>query len=341
MSLAILGFGARTAVGLDAAATAAAVRAGIGGQAEHPFMLDRTGEPMVVARVPAAAGDLEVAPRLVELALGAALEALEGAPEDREMHLAVALPEPRPGLPKDCARAFEAALLEGLATHVPSPASCLVAPAGPAGGLALLADAYRVVRDRPGALVLVGGADSYMAPETLEWLDAQELLHSLAMPWGLCPGEAAGFCLVGAADAGGARLHVLSLGTGRELNPIRTGAVCLAEGLSAAWRKAIAGAALTERAVTAVVCDLNGEPYRADEYGFTMLRHGRFVAEDAAFFTPAECWGDVGAAFGPLSIVLAAEAVRRAYAAGPVTLVSAGSDSGRRAALVLRAPQRS
>ncbi len=54
-SVSIIGVGARTAVGLTAASTAAAVRAGIAGMAHHAFMVDKAGAPMVVCADPRAA----------------------------------------------------------------------------------------------------------------------------------------------------------------------------------------------------------------------------------------------------------------------------------------------
>ena len=48
----VVGAGARTTVGMSAPATAAAVRAGIAGFGEHPFMVDTAGKRMVIARAP-------------------------------------------------------------------------------------------------------------------------------------------------------------------------------------------------------------------------------------------------------------------------------------------------
>ena len=48
----MVSLGASTAVGRDAWASAAAVRAGVSGFAEHPFMIDTAGEPMRVAVAP-------------------------------------------------------------------------------------------------------------------------------------------------------------------------------------------------------------------------------------------------------------------------------------------------
>ena len=51
-SRSIVGLGASTAVGRDAWSSAAAVRAGISGFGEHPFMIDTAGNPMRVAAAP-------------------------------------------------------------------------------------------------------------------------------------------------------------------------------------------------------------------------------------------------------------------------------------------------
>ena len=48
----VVGVGARTAVGMTAPATAAAVRAGIAGFEKHPFVVDTAGNPMIVAGAP-------------------------------------------------------------------------------------------------------------------------------------------------------------------------------------------------------------------------------------------------------------------------------------------------
>ena len=48
----VAGVGARTAVGMTAPATAAAVRAGVAGFEKHPFVVDTAGHAMIVARRP-------------------------------------------------------------------------------------------------------------------------------------------------------------------------------------------------------------------------------------------------------------------------------------------------
>src|SRR5215472_12059338 len=99
MSAAVLGVGAVTSIGLNAVSTAAAQRAGIAGHADHPFMIDRNGDPMVVARVPWGNEDMDGVARMVELAVPAARAAIAAFRCDRRVDLLLALPETRPGLP--------------------------------------------------------------------------------------------------------------------------------------------------------------------------------------------------------------------------------------------------
>jgi 3-oxoacyl-[acyl-carrier-protein] synthase-1 len=56
---------------------------------------------------------------------------------------------------------------------------------------------------------------------------------------------------------------------------------------------------------------------------------------------PADCWGDVGAASGPLFLSLAVEASQRGYSKGPYAVMFAGSESGYRAAALIRTHQSS
>jgi 3-oxoacyl-[acyl-carrier-protein] synthase-1 len=80
---------------------------------------------------------------------------------------------------------------------------------------------------------------------------------------------------------------------------------------------------------------MNGEPYRADEYGFTVARTSERFVDAADFLAPADCWGDVGAASGPLYLGLAAAAGRRRYSQGPYWLAWTSSESGERCAALL------
>jgi 3-oxoacyl-[acyl-carrier-protein] synthase-1 len=110
--------------------------------------------------------------------------------------------------------------------------------------------------------------------------------------------------------------------------------VCVGQGLTQAFRGALPALPSGET-VTDIYCDMNGEPYRADEYGFACLRTKEWFTAASDFVSPADCWGDVAAATGPLCIVLAAVASAKAYGNGNHSFVWASSEGGERAAALL------
>jgi 3-oxoacyl-[acyl-carrier-protein] synthase I len=80
-----------------------------------------------------------------------------------------------------------------------------------------------------------------------------------------------------------------------------------------------------------VLCDLNGESYRAFEWGVVAARLGDRGALERLVH-PAVCLGDIGAAtFGVLTTAVAA-AFRRGYAAADEAIIWTSSDGPARAA---------
>lgn len=340
--LAILGCGARTPVGLDRGSSAAAVRAGISAIAEHPFLLDRFGEPMLVTRDARLDPRLAGPERLAALAIPAARAALAPLEHGRravKLVLAVGLASGRPGQEDGAGAAVAGRLCDALSGAV-TIEGVLPLPEGHAGGLLALAAARRMITEGSADVVLAGGVDSYLSQDTLEWLDDTEQLHSAGNIYGFCPGEGAGFVLVARLETArrlgcAPLIELVAVGTGTESNRIRTEDICLGAGLSAAFREATRSLDAGEQ-IERIVCDMNGERYRGNEYGFAILKHPGPFRDAAAFEAPADCWGDVGAASGPLYISLVVEAEARGYSRGPLSLVWASSVAGQRAAATLR-----
>ena len=339
----VAALGASTAVGRDAWSSAAAVRAGITGFAEHPYMIDKAGEPMKVARAPW----LDIGTRgqarfeaLLFPAIEQALLPIEAAP-DRTITVALALglPSTRPGLPKDLERGLRSAI----ATHFAGRFTAVAAfEVGHAAGLVAMHAALARMATGTFDACVVAGVDSYLLPESLEWLEEKDQFHGagpLNNAWGFIPGEGAGAALLAverAVDRLGVEplARILSVGRGFEENRINTRTVCLGEGLTAAFREGLVGLPPGAK-VTDVFCDLNGEPYRADEFGFACLRTRDAFESASDFVAPADCWGDVSAASAPLAVTLATIASWKAYAKGPYALIWASSESGERGAGLL------
>lgn len=342
----IFGVGACTAVGLSAPSTAAAVRAGIAAMAAHPFMIDKMGAPMIVCASPLAPLHIRGADRFAALAsaaYGEALAPLCARHATAELTLLLALPEQRPGMPDRLQRRLGDVFASGMPGHL-RIRDVVIHPAGHAGGLLCLEQALMIIRREPERLCLLGGVDSYLDPDSLEWLDATDQLHSETTIWGSCPGEGAAFCILASPDRGGhlglqACVDVAAVASDLERATHGSAAVCTGQGLSSAFRKAL-DSLEPDVQIDQTICDMTGEAYRADEFGFAVLRTAKRFTPEADFITPADCWGNVGAASAPLFMILAAAAAQRRYAAGPHTLLFASSDAGQRGAAVLRAPPR-
>ena len=347
LSMQVVGLGATTAVGRDVWSTAAAVRAGVAGFQRHGFMVDDVGRPLTVAAMPGVGDDRSVAQRMslaLESVIDEATKMVTGSRSPSSLQLVVNLPSARPGLPVDLAMQVKRMIDSAFPGRFRQVA---VGAGGHAGGLVALTTARSWLADDPTAAVVVAGVDSYLDPDMLEWLDRTGQLHGAGRrnnAWGFVPGEGAGAIVLmraGASDVadteGTSFGRVLSVGVGSEERLIGTGEVCTGTGLTRAVRLALGELPVSET-LSDVYCDMNGEPYRADEYAFVVARTSERFASASAFQAPADCWGDVGAASGPLLLALACVAGVKRYARGGRALVWASSVRGERAAVVIERP---
>lgn len=340
----VAGIGACTALGRTAASSAAAVRAGIVRFAPHPHVLDRAGEPLIVARASYLGEGGSFAERCLGLWVPASAEALaplRGGSKRAEVPVIVGVPSERPGWPAALAASLTEQLARQLAPTIDVRHMDTVA-SGHAAGLRALERGWRRVRDGETDWTLVGGADSYIHHESLEWFDEQGMVHSGCSTGGFVPGEGAGFCLLGSRRAlerwsVTPLAEVVSVAVAHEMERSSVQGVCTGRGLTEAAQRAFAGLPDEVRAHE-ILCDLNGDPRRTDEFGFTLTRLSERLAGRPALLSPAANWGDVGAASGPLLVGLATAAFSRGYARGPHVLLSTSGDGGERCVAVLGAP---
>ena len=338
----VVGLGATTPIGRTVWASAAAVRAGVSGFAQHAFMVDALGAPMRVAPFPWLDEGRDVVDRIGDGLVAAIREALAplGMSTKRlPIALFVNLPSRRPALPSDLANRIGKRLHVDLAGVFERLS---VEMLGHAGGFTALQSAQQIIAAAPQTLCLVAGADSYLDPDMLEWLESTDQMHGAGErnnAWGFVPGEGSGALMLSAPNTAkrlGLELfgRVTGVGLGQETELIGTGSVCLGLGLTEAVRGAFAGLSAGEQ-VTDVYCDMNGEPYRADEFAFLVTRvRERFVTA-SEFVAPADCWGDVGAASAPLLVALACVAGAKRYSKGKSTLVWGSSVNGERGAAMI------
>jgi 3-oxoacyl-[acyl-carrier-protein] synthase I len=340
VTVSICGVGARTSVGLTAEASAAAVRGSISGLVVHPVFVDHANEPVSFALDPAMDVDLPIEERILRMSESVAEEALSQAASTLPVPVdccLVALPEPRRGIAADLELYVASALAESLGLRHESVRAL---SRGHAGGLMALQAATQMVSRGEAQVALVIGVDSYHDAATIESLDVRRRLMSELNRGGFPPGEAAGACLLVRGDAAERQgLRVLAqmraAATAHDPHPLDSTEPCLGEGLTAALTSVIGCLDLPQELITASYCDLNGERYRNEEFVYTLLRIQEAFVNAHDYVSPADCWGDVGAASGPLFAVLAVASSLRGYAKGSRPVLWAGSDSGDRSALVL------
>ena len=338
----IVATGARTPIGLHSESSAAACRAAISGMGDHPFMVDQVGDPMPGAL------DVRLDPRLmgpgrllalIDHPLREACTPFNDTRRRVRLPLYLGLPEIRPGFTEQDAQAVLSgmAALQGLPIEVPQVHALTE---GHAAGASALARATDQIEQGACEACLVGGVDSYFHPDTMEWLDENRQLAGAVSRSGFVPGEGAGFCLL-MADGALKRLgfqalaRVVSVGLGRETKLIKTSTICLGEGLTAAVRDAVRELQLPAESISDVLCDINGERYRGEEWGFVCLRLPTYFDNPTAYVSPADSWGDVGAASLPLFAMLACQASARGYAKGSRAMLWASSEGGLRGACVI------
>lgn len=342
-STCVVGFGAITAVGKSAIASAAAVRAGIAGFVDHPYMLNLNDEPMVVASAPYLADDLILEDRIFELALRAAREALEPlealTPSSHSIAIIGGLSELRPGLPVDQGLRL-AAQLKNFTYDNCHITNVEIIQKGHSAGLIAIGAGCQKIKSGDTEFCLVGGVDSYLDSEILDWLEGYKQLHTTYNAWGFVPGEAAGFCLLCSEKT--ARRYklpvlgrIIAISTAYEQNKIKTRTVCIGHGLSLAVGQVLHSLP-SNALIDHTICDQNGEPYRADEFGFMLARYSERFVNPSDFLAPADCWGDIGAASGPLFVLLTVVAGMKGYGKGPLTLLWTSSEGGERTAAIVQ-----
>jgi 3-oxoacyl-[acyl-carrier-protein] synthase-1 len=220
--------------------------------------------------------------------------------------------------------------------------SATVTAGGHSGMLAAISQAAGDLAARGERGCVLAGVGSYFNTETLAALDAAGRLKSERNRDGFVPGECGVAILLESVSAlekrGAAPLAILrGTGNGREPRGIVSGNPSSGQGLRGAIEQAFASAQLNA-GVEWVVCDLNGESFRAREWGLVQSYLPTLVGTVRRVWHPADCIGDVGAASGGVLLATVARAFARGYHPATRALVWAGSDEGARSAMIIDKP---
>jgi 3-oxoacyl-[acyl-carrier-protein] synthase-1 len=336
----VTGIGAFTALGEDRASTCAALRSGIAA-----LMLTKRfpllgpdpewdpPEPIRAARLPTLPVDLPAPERLRRMAIAAMGEAMRSAGIQRgdlpSTALLVAVPSGD--------GAVAGWRLDDFANEIVREAglSSLALVEQRANGHAsvveLLHRAAEIAGDRRARRrVVVLGADTYLSSDRVRELDAAGRLASERAPEGFSAGEGAVALVVDSRPEKAPLARLTAFGFGHEADAYASDRAPSGKGMEAAILAACAG--LPDDAQVAwILSDLNGEPYRAMEWGAAASRLGARVAEELEMQHPADALGDIGCASGALLVAMAVDALAEGYAPSVRAFVSTASDAGARA----------
>jgi 3-oxoacyl-[acyl-carrier-protein] synthase I len=315
---------------------------------KHPFYVDRCGDLVRASYFPEPQTfDVERWIALIKAALQD-LYTLQPVTEQREPKIThyslwlVVPPATRAGVPANLAEKLLAACAESPFTfdRVTTLEGGHAAPVQALHSAKLSLSGATAAEGRAAIVVAV---DSWLHPDALDWLETQELLHNASKtykgqarrnPYGFVPGEAAAAVLLSSVGKSWCSI----MGAGATAEPILRTDPRPCTGLG--WTQAAQAALATlpnSHKITHIMSDLNGEPYRADQFGFTALRIADRLADNWERYTPVLVTGDVGTATALVHVALSANILRQEDPEQPrqMHLLLSSSDDSLRSALVL------
>ncbi|SMP34766.1 beta-ketoacyl synthase N-terminal-like domain-containing protein [Shimia sagamensis] len=344
LGLNILSAGMVTAVGLSRAASAAALRGAIDGFAETQFVVPG-GDWLLGAPVPLPKNWIGEK-RLAHLAAGAVVDALEehaAVKADLEVIFCLAETD-RPGRPVRAPESFAQKVLKyaGLSSQT----KCQVITHGRPSGFVALEQARRLLRDGENTHVLIVGADTLLTGPTVAHYLRKNRLLTAENANGFVPGEAAAAILCAPGNA--AHFALTGLGLTREkaflYNGLDEDGLDLplrAEGMTQAYRDALEMSALQDFGrIDFRLSDISGEHYFFKQSALAMQRTMRLHRDPQPIWSPADCLGNIGAAFVPLMVAWGLEAFEKGYADGHRIMVEGSGDDGACGTAIFQTPDR-
>jgi 3-oxoacyl-[acyl-carrier-protein] synthase-1 len=227
------------------------------------------------------------------------------------------------------------------ATGLAGFAAVEVHDAGNTAVFELLETAGALVNARKAAFCILLAVDSYLSEDRLLLLDEARRIRSLRNVDGFIPGEAAvAMVLEPPARARmrrvGAIATITRLALGSEPHALTSDQQSSGTGLTQVLREVLDGVE-PQGMWPWVLCDMNGESYRAFEWALAMARLPERLGTVGRLTHPADCMGDVGAAFGGVLLALSATGFLRGYAPAARSVLWTASDGSSRAAALVEA----
>lgn len=212
-----------------------------------------------------------------------------------------------------------------------------VIPVGGGGSLEAVEQAFRAIESGRIDVALVAGVDVRTQPKAL--IQKADRTIGPDRSFGFVPGEAAAV-LVLASDSAMRRSRWASAGrllavcVRQETCPYGSAKQCTGVGLTQAIQEALT-VLPSDGSVAEVFCNLNGERWQTDEWGFAVPRIASSMRDAGSFKTSTGVFGDCGAVDGLLLMALAASAGQKGFESGRHALIWTISDDAARTAVVV------
>lgn len=340
--ISILNMGMVTSVGMNAEQTAASVRAGLT-SFEETSIYNKRFEPFVMALLPDEAlpplhpeidkmiGLTSRQIRMLRLATPAIQETLKDFSTTSDIPLYLGLAETLPERDDAVKDDFIDLLAKQSGIELNTPESKLFMK-GRAAGLIALESALNQLQIGKVSKILVSGLDTYLDLYLLGMMDMENRILGGEVMDGFIPGEGAGFLLLTKESVVNS-VSIKAVSSGFEKGHMYSEETYKGDGLAETVQKLFQTNDKMDP-IQDVYSSMNGENHWAKEWGVAFMRNQNNFTPEHGMHHPADCYGDVGAASGPLMIGMAATGMKKAYNKSPI-LITCSSDFGNRAAVII------
>lgn len=348
----IAGIGMITSVGADTDMTAIAIAAEYSGYRASEYN-NHAGQPITLANVPDElfsmfaeginGGDYysDHADRSIKMSLIAINEALAipiaNQTLPQTIPLVLVMPEPHTNI-KHIDHQLLIKNLVGYGELPLNPELVYRIHTGRAGGIQGLEMAFRYLYELEYDHVLIGGSECYLNHPRLDELDAARRLLAPGAVDGFAPGEGAGFLLLTrhpqhALNQNNQIIALHPPGISEEPGHLLDDSdqPYRGDGLDEAFKQALKDHNGT--GIQRIYASLNGEHYWAKECSVALMRSQAHFQEPISIEHPADCFGDLGTATGPVLIGLAAQHLLTKQQGLATHMVYSASDGAARAAV--------
>lgn len=341
-SLVITAIDARTPVGASIDESAAAIRAGVAGFREHPdynpILKNDEEDYLISAGIDLTIDDFS-SERLLKFIEKPFLSFMASCglrrKEVERSAIWFALPYADPVIQQIGLQKF---FINDVIKHYALPRFNDIAGVqlGATGVIYLLNNAREALLSGRQDFVIIIAVDSYLLDGRMGYYDEQWRLKSERNPMGFMPGEAAAMILVETHSHATARqqkplIQLSGFGLDQESNSIDSVKSSTGQGLSQAIEAALSTSGI--ESINWLYSDLNGESYRAYEWGVVNARLASHFGAELNHVYTADVMGDIGSATSAVQLGCIGHAYKEDYADEVNAMLIASNDKGHRAAL--------